>query len=105
MRDTATMAAQSDPACNAMFGRRWTGPPPRKPKGQRRDPLTPFGKLNLNIVTINSRAEGAAQRAVRHAVRRVAEIERRAEIMAAVGLADAALRLAAVAESIREVLS
>lgn len=104
--DSAAMAAQSDPVRNRQFARPWTGPPrSRERPGPHHQPR-PILKLQNANTSIVNRAEASAQRAIRHAVRRVAEIERKAEIAAAVGLRDAADRLRAIAADIRaEVLS
>jgi hypothetical protein len=101
------MAALSDPGRNAMFARRWTGPPPsqtRKRPEPLHKPQPSIRNQNLNHFDI-AISEAASQRACRAAVRRLRAIERRTEVLEAIGLTDAALRLAAVAESIRAVLS
>jgi hypothetical protein len=106
MLDAARAAAQSDPNRNALFIRRWTGPPPPNRKGPGRDTQAHFEKLNHNSASSYTAPELAAQRAMRHALRRVAEIEQRARLMDAIGLRGASLRLGGIAASIRaEVLA
>jgi hypothetical protein len=100
MLDTARLAAMADPNHSPLFGRRWTGPPPRTRKTLG-VAAQGSSKSDINSKSEDRRADAAAQAAVRHAVRRLREIERRAELFAAVGLADAALRLEVLAERIK----
>jgi hypothetical protein len=105
MRDTAALAAQSDPGRNGMFHRRWTGPPPpRHRKGPGRDTWASLGKFKHNSADTNSTPDDAARRAVIKAQARAEALDRRARLMAAVGLRDAALRAEGVAAGIRAVL-
>ena len=107
MLDKARAAAMSDPILNTQFGRPWTGPPPLNRKGPGRDTQASFGNLNLNTSAGYTAFETAAARSMQ-SVRgpRVAEIERRARLMDAVGLRNASLRLGLIAASIRrEVLA
>lgn len=103
--DSAAMAAQSDPVRNKQFGRPWTGPPVWNRRGPGRDTRANFEKLNLNSERSDSTPARAAQRAMLTAVRRAEELDRRACLLAAIGLADAALRAAAIAAEIRAVLA
>jgi len=91
-----------------LLGMARTGPPPRNRKRRRCQPTA--SRINPETLTQpnHQHTNGAtsAQRATRYAVRRVAEIERSAELLEAVGLRDASMRLGAIARSIRvEVLS
>jgi hypothetical protein len=107
MLDAARAAAQSDPSRNGLFSRRWTGPPPWNRKGPDHYTGAPFGNLNLSDAAHQLPvSERSAQRAMRHALGRAAEIERRAVLLEAIGLRDASLRLGALAATIRaEVLT
>jgi 2-hydroxychromene-2-carboxylate isomerase len=80
-----------------------TGPPKQR-KGPGRDSGASFGKLSLNNASLHTASALAAQRAVRAAARRIADLELKAEIAEAIGLRDAALRLAATAAQIRQML-
>ena len=93
----------ADRLADVYLARAWK--PPRNRKRPR--PAQPRAHVdfrNGSSSTLNL-GEASAQRAVHHALRRVAELERRAAMMASVGLTDASLRLAAVAEQIRQVLA
>jgi len=105
--DTARAADLADPHRNAQFSRRWTGPPPQK---RVRPPAANQGAL-LGIIGngnsgIDRTSRRAAQRAILHATRRVAQLQRRADLLATIGLTDASLRLASLADAIKaEVLA
>ena len=101
MLDTARAAAMSDPVANWQFVRPWEGPPACNRKGPGRDTWAYFGKLNLNDTRDYTAAQRTVARAMAHAERRVAEIERRAKALDAIGLRDASLRLGAIAATIR----
>jgi 2-hydroxychromene-2-carboxylate isomerase len=103
MPDEAAFAAQSDHTLNRQFSRRWTGPPHRNRKPRGATPGASKSIINSKQA-IDSTAISAAERAVRKAERRVREIERRAALLEALGLTDAALRVAKIAEEIRAVL-
>jgi hypothetical protein len=102
MRDTAALADQSDPGCNALFSRRWTGPPPRNRKGPGVATRASFGKLNHHSKQTDSTATKAAERAVCKARRRAAELDRLADFMLALGYAPAAERFSHQAHALRE---
>jgi hypothetical protein len=79
--------------------------PPIKRRNPRRDTGASFGKLNLSQSYMPVSTQ-AGQRACRAAARRVADLERRAEVLGAVGLREAAGRLQGIAAEIRaEVLA
>jgi hypothetical protein len=95
-------AVTADRMHDRLLAQARTGPPKRK--RQRGQPLAHRINRETQRQTEYDGAEACAQAAVRHAVRRLREIERRAEIAASVGLTDAALRFAATAEALRAVL-
>jgi hypothetical protein len=103
MRDTAALAEQSDPARNAMFGRRWTGPPAQKRKAPGSDTQGSFEKLNLTDKTTT--ADLAGQRALFKALRHAAEIDRTADLLLALGFGRQAERLSHNAAAIREAVT
>jgi hypothetical protein len=100
MRDTARAAAMSDPQNNRQFRGPWIDPPPQTRKRQRRHPLAFSGHPKIDSNDIHTTSTQSAQRAVRHAARRVAQLQRRADTLAAIGLTDASLRLASLAATI-----
>jgi hypothetical protein len=96
-------AVTADRLRSVMLTEVWsrTGPPKRnRPAmgGTINRPGTSKAALDNST---NSTANLAAQRSIRTAIRRVAEIERRAEIADALGLRGAAGRLAGIAADIR----
>ena len=106
MRDVARAAAMSDPKNNRHFAARWCDPPSQTRKRQRRHPLASSGHPKINSSDIHTTSTQSAQRAILHAARRVAQLQRRADMLATIGLTDASLRLASLAAAIvREVLA
>jgi hypothetical protein len=105
--NAAAMAAQSDPLLNRQFSRRWTGPPPLKRRSpalastSNRAVSKSFGD---DDTLPNNRPPAVGQRALHAAVQRAARLDRRAELLDAIGHRDAALRIAATAVAIRAVL-
>lgn len=97
-------AVVADRLHDRMLAQARTGPPPMNRKGPAGENGASFGKpISASHLAVSALA---AQRACRAAVRRVTEIQRRAAMMAAVGLTDASLRLAGIAAEIRtEVLT
>jgi len=95
----SSRADQANTWDNPQFSRRWETPPKQKRPGPHHRPRTSFNLSNTE--TINSLGDRAAQRAVRAAARRIADLEWRAEIAAAIGLAEAADRFLGLADAIR----
>lgn len=103
MRDTAARAADmSWPDANPRF--EW--PPPAENRRSRpRHEAASFGKLNDNAPT-NTAATRSAQRAIAAAHRRLADLDRRADLLRLIGLHSAASRIETIAAGIRaEVLT
>jgi hypothetical protein len=75
-------------------------PPPQKrkrpPSPQRGASFDFIGNYNQSVDTTDTE-----QRAIQHAARRVAQLEHQAKILSVIGCRDAALRLAALADTIR----
>ena len=93
-------AAVADMLHDRLLALARTGPPKRKRPGpgQSRASSVEFSSVSKSTI---QRSEAASQRAIRHAVRRLRDLEREAELFAAVGLIDAGLRLEALAERIK----
>jgi hypothetical protein len=102
--DGAAMAAESDPARNRQFARRWTDPPPQK----RRRPALDGTSNRAAFIDGSSKPEptgpdAMAQRGIAAALRRADQLERRASILARIGQRPAAVRLASIACELRAV--
>jgi hypothetical protein len=102
MLDTARAAEMADPDRNALFSRRWRRPPHSTRKGPGRDTRASFAKPNLKFDELSSTPAKAAQRAIVAAAKRAEEdLYRRSHPLAALGLTNASLRTAAIADTIR----
>jgi hypothetical protein len=93
--DPAYAASLSDPSRNRRFRGPWSDPPANRrrprPGGARGEPLV---------------ADQVVQRALHAAARRAAILDQRTAALLTIGLIDAALRFAAIADGIRrEVLA
>jgi hypothetical protein len=93
---------QSDPRLNPNFSRAWTPPPPKR-KRPASGPTDARAKIESSTDAHTTFGVGSAQRALDLADRRAAQLERRAETLASLGLRVAALRIAALAGELREV--
>ena len=102
MRDPARAAEQSWPDVNPRFV--WPPTPPQKRKRRPPTGAAPFVEAR-DTFGINATAASAAQRACDAAARRVASLDRRSEALGKLGYRTASLRLGAVADPMREVLT
>lgn len=100
MRDTAALAAQSDPNRNFAFSRTW-----RLPSKRRSPALTAISNRAKDLgnfsADTDTRTDLVVQRAITAATRRAADLDRRAKLLRLVGLRDAADRAEVIAERIR----
>jgi hypothetical protein len=104
MRDTAALAAQSDPARNRNFCGRWVEPS-QKRRNRRGQPAASSGGSKNIASHHDSDGTASGQRAVEVAARRAAQLDRRAGLYRDLGLVDASLRAAALADELRAVLA
>jgi hypothetical protein len=98
--DVAAMAAESDPALNRFFRRRWADPPPQTRKCQPRARLASSGDQAINREAHTTDPAASAQRAVCVAAVRVGRLRHKAGVLRGIGQYDAAMRMAALADAI-----